>query len=98
MYKRQVLVLADAVAFGHLPGDDLSRRARAVPVREHTFLFVDLAGFAALTEAHGDEHAAGLPSGLSRAQRAGVASPRTAGREPSAEGTVLSATLLIVAS
>ena len=27
---------------------------------EHTFLFVDLAGFTALTEAHGDEHAADL--------------------------------------
>lgn len=28
--------------------------------REHTFLFADLAGFAALTEAHGDEQAAEL--------------------------------------
>lgn len=27
---------------------------------DHTFLFADLAGFAALTEAHGDEEAAGL--------------------------------------
>ena len=25
---------------------------------EHTFVFVDLAGFTVLTEAHGDEHAA----------------------------------------
>ena len=28
--------------------------------RLHTFLFADLAGFTALTEAHGDEHAADL--------------------------------------
>ena len=28
--------------------------------REHTFLFADLAGFTALTEAHGDEEAADL--------------------------------------
>lgn len=33
--------------------------------REHTFLFADLAGFTALTEAHGDEHAANLVSDFS---------------------------------
>lgn len=33
--------------------------------REHTFLFADLAGFTALTEAHGDEHAADLVTDFS---------------------------------
>jgi adenylate cyclase len=33
----------------------------------HTFLFADLAGFTALTEAHGDEQAADLAGGFSRA-------------------------------
>ena len=33
--------------------------------RQHTFLFADLAGFTALTEAHGDEHAADLVGNFS---------------------------------
>lgn len=39
-----------------------SRSGAAAPAEgsEHTFLFADLAGFTALTEAHGDEHAADL--------------------------------------
>jgi class 3 adenylate cyclase len=32
----------------------------------HTFLFADLAGFTALTEAHGDEQAADLAHEFSR--------------------------------
>lgn len=36
-------------------------------VSEHTFLFADLAGFTALTEAHGDEQAADLADEFSRA-------------------------------
>ena len=38
------------------------RRLTAVPAdsTDHTFLFADLAGFAALTEVHGDEEAAEL--------------------------------------
>jgi adenylate cyclase len=38
--------------------------------REHTFLFADLAGFTALTEAMGDEDAAGLVGEFSEAVRA----------------------------
>jgi adenylate cyclase len=37
-----------------------ARTSRVVGDRQHTFLFADLAGFAALTEAHGDERAAEL--------------------------------------
>lgn len=40
------------------------------PDRTHTFLFADLAGFTALTEAHGDEHAADLVGDFSAAVRA----------------------------
>jgi class 3 adenylate cyclase len=36
------------------------------PLPHSTFLFADLAGFTALTEAHGDEHAADLASEFSR--------------------------------
>jgi adenylate cyclase len=38
----------------------VSRPRQAVADRDHTFLFADLAGFTALTEAHGDEEAANL--------------------------------------
>ena len=37
---------------------------------DHTFLFADLAGFTALTEAHGDEHAADLAGAFARCVRA----------------------------
>lgn len=36
---------------------------------EHTFVFADLAGFTALTEAHGDEHAADVAEELVRSAR-----------------------------
>jgi class 3 adenylate cyclase len=39
------------------------------PTREHTFLFADLAGFTALTEAHGDEDAAELAGDYSEQVR-----------------------------
>jgi class 3 adenylate cyclase len=42
----------------------------AVPTRAHTFLFADLAGFTALTETHGDEHAADLVGDFCAAVRA----------------------------
>jgi adenylate cyclase len=38
--------------------------------REHTFLFADLSGYTALTEAHGDEEAADLVAGFSAEVRA----------------------------
>jgi class 3 adenylate cyclase/YHS domain-containing protein len=39
------------------------------PQREHSFLFADLAGYTALTEAHGDEQAAELSEAFTRVVR-----------------------------
>lgn len=46
--------------FGSLIGIDGSGDGDASPSRAQTFLFADLAGFTALTEAHGDDRAADL--------------------------------------
>jgi adenylate cyclase len=40
------------------------------PIERHTFLFADLAGYTALTEAHGDEHAADAAAEFCAAVRA----------------------------
>jgi hypothetical protein len=46
------------------------------PSTTHTFLFADLAGFTAMTEAHGDEEAADLAGEFCRAVRALLADHR----------------------
>ena len=43
---------------------------------EHTFLFADLSGFTALTEAHGDEHAADLAASFFQDARSLLAAHR----------------------
>jgi adenylate cyclase len=53
----------------------------------HTFLFADLAGFTALTEAHGDEQAADLAGEFSRA--AGELLPRYGGEQIKTIGDAL---------
>ena len=54
---------------------------------EQTFLFADLAGFSALTEAHGDEQAADLVDGFCREARALL--PEHGGEEVKAIGDAL---------
>jgi class 3 adenylate cyclase len=46
-----------------------------------TFAFADIAGFTALTEAHGDEAAFELVAAFSRAVMGGVATRRRSSRE-----------------
>jgi adenylate cyclase len=64
-------------AAGSRPASRSRRRPRresgimsAVTAHEHTFLFADLAGFTAMTEAHGDEVAADAVSDFYRGVRA----------------------------
>jgi YHS domain-containing protein len=54
--------------------------------QQHTFLFADLAGFTALTEAHGDEEAADLAGEFVDAIRALLLHAATAEAERSAAG------------
>ena len=49
---------------------DIWRSVRGVTTVEATFVFADIAGFTALTEAHGDAEAAALVAGFCRAVRA----------------------------
>lgn len=46
----------------------------------HTFVFADLAGFTALTEAHGDEHAADLATDIYTRVRERLAGARRSSR------------------
>lgn len=52
---------------------DASAEGPAGAAREATFLFADIAGFTALTEAHGDEEAAALVAEFCRAAKAELA-------------------------
>src|SRR3954467_7982710 len=64
--------------------DEMPRDARP---DEQTFLFADLAGFTALTEAHGDEHATDLVEEFSRA--AGARLPDYGAQQVKAVGDAL---------
>ena len=66
------------------------RRAALTSVRT-TFLFADIAGFTALTEAHGDEHAAGLVGDFCRAVDAEL--PAVGGRRVKTIGDALMLTV-----
>ena len=59
---------------------DASAEGPAGAAREATFLFADIAGFTALTEAHGDEEAAALVAEFCRAVPSGRVG--AAGRDP----------------
>jgi class 3 adenylate cyclase len=52
---------------------DASAKRPADAATEATFLFADIAGFTALTEAHGDEEAAALVAEFCRAVKAELA-------------------------
>src|ERR1035437_8036008 len=65
----------------------LSNYPRPTAMYAQTFLFADLAGFTALTEAHGDEQAADLVAEFSR--EAASLLPRHAGEQVKAIGDAL---------